>query len=176
MALDLRQVHETRFDIGSNQTRIISESHRLCFTYGSEQYIVNEGEVYFPNGTNIPKAEVPEKVWDDLRRCSPQARKTVMIQLPEDKITTTNDLDVGSVEWFRSLPPEIREQLVEEVQTATVPKGHWRCPECTEVMINQRKGLHMQKHNNEHKRHNAELAEMTLVDDEDLVVNQPFTV
>src|SRR5262245_9661112 len=76
-----------------------------------QNLIVQDGKV-FQGDTELPPSQYPAWFWDAFRALTPSARRAVGLELPEDKITSVDELPAGFLEMFNALPDDLKVQLL----------------------------------------------------------------
>jgi hypothetical protein len=97
-------------------TKVVSIAQRhdsICLMHGGQQFHIQHGQV-FEEGAGAPlkRDDLPGWFWDQVRALTPLARQSCGFVLPEEELTSADQLPLDLVEQIRALPEHIRTQLL----------------------------------------------------------------
>lgn len=130
---------------GGSQVRLTALKPYLRITHGKATLYVKEGLISGADG--VPMQTIPDWLWEEARKVTPQARAEVKLVLPEERDQVPSPaIPVGMAESDSQRVAKKAEGL--RLTGALL----WKCDTCSEEMPFARKGLHIARHARAAKR------------------------
>jgi hypothetical protein len=173
--LDFRP-HEIILDRESQLPRVLHKRDYIQLIRGQDRVYVQQGHIFLGGGDPLSPDQVPPWFWEDYGKLTPQARRSVGLELPEDRVVSVEQLPADFVHTFEELPDEIKQELLRRagpqaprmpVEAPEIPDTtqepslekslvldhpeapkptSWTCDECGKDVPMNTKGVHIGLH------------------------------
>ncbi len=107
------QPHINFVDPISRVASVHQDNDFIILSNAGVKFYVQHGQVYGGAGSDpVATPDLPEWFWSAYRALSPTARKSVELELPEDRVQVLTDLSADFMAILNNLPQHLRDQLL----------------------------------------------------------------